>query len=76
MKEHYIPTRLYLYTGVCISTITFVFDTHAHIEAIETPNRAQCNQIWTQSGSEWPKMGHIRDFSDQISVHFGSRVKM
>ena len=27
-------------------------------------------QVWPQSGSKCPKMGKVRDFSDQISVHF------
>ena len=27
------------------------------------------DQIWAQSGSDWPKMGQIWNFSDQISVY-------
>ena len=29
-------------------------------------------QIWVQSGVDWHPMGQIREFYDQISVHFGS----
>ena len=28
------------------------------------------DRICPQNGSDWPQMGQIRDFSDQISVYF------
>ena len=29
-------------------------------------------EIWAQNGPDWPQIGQIRDFSDQISGHFGA----
>ena len=36
--------------------------------------RQECH-MWAQNGSDWPQMRQIRDFSDQISVHFGDLKK-
>ena len=33
-------------------------------------------RVSLQSGLDWSQMGQIRDFSDQISVHFCSRSQM
>ena len=36
----------------------------------------QGNQIWAQSGSDWPRRDKSVTFSDHNSVHFGSVSKM
>ena len=48
-----------------LSSLTFIYkqSTHLHTSAASCYHVTQhTTQIWTQSGSDWPQMGQLRDF--------------
>ena len=48
-----------------------------YVSKLDIPVKQQVStlhgyQIWSQSGSDWPQMGHIREIFRSDSVHFGA----
>ena len=58
------------------SSLIFIFSLSCLIVCLRCLESRHGDKIWAQSGSDWPKMGQIRDFfPDQIQYILAHRAK-